>query len=566
MANTTFYNLQFAGVSFIEDVAKSVALSFDRGSPVREEESQSPIQKFQSNLDLQEEIDRIMPFDFLQDFEFPTGTMGRRGNALACWSQAIQDPVHINTWYYPNSASRWSIFRGLATEQMYQQMLNQSDEQNQADLEMMCVPIGPTNPNPQADIEGISSSMYLFLGRPIAKTKTQYDGLYLLTFVDERYFFQGTPAPELTINQNTTWEDIINVCIAALGITLVMPNIPAAYGQPEPDSQLWSQYENASTLLDAIALNLGMVVTRGLDGTYQMVSPLESQSLVESNRGNAQTVVRMMGGNIFSLSNAAIREAVVPSNIHVAFPQYVLNPAPHFMNSRYTPQRPSCWYEDGFGGNYTVSVPIASGPPSVAGLTGISDMTIWNTAKAIQDHEDDTTPFNTSGLTALALQITTDVWNYKVVAALDETYPGIIDWIPDGLHDIVWTYSSKKRVAGTRVLRGSWNNDVKDMQHGTPTYSGLTNTPIGVGGPSVAQSWRDSFKISGSVSNTTLGNLTSGGNSVQFNAINNFPTQNRWRGIINSGQSDQEICYFEGTSGSTNVNIVYRGIDGTSPQ
>src|ERR1700727_3895167 len=103
MANIFFYNLQFAGTSFIEDVAKSVAFSFDRGSPVREEELQSPIRKFQSDLDLQKEIDRIMPFDFLQDFEFPTGTMGRRGNALACWSQAIQDPVHINTWYYPNS-------------------------------------------------------------------------------------------------------------------------------------------------------------------------------------------------------------------------------------------------------------------------------------------------------------------------------------------------------------------------------------------------------------------------------------------------------------------------------
>lgn len=565
MANNFNYFLTFADTPFVEEIAKSVAMPFQRGH-LREEDPQSPIQDQQSCLDLQLEIDRIMPFDFLQDFEFPVGTMGRRGNALACWSQAIQDPVHINTWYYPNSASRWSIFRALATETMYQEMLNNSDETNQATLEMMCVPVGPTSLNPQATSDGISSEMYLFLGRPIAKTQTQYDGLFLLTFVDERYFFQGTPIPELTINQNTQWTDIINECVAALGISFLMPTIPPAYGQPEPDSQLWSEYEQASTLLDAVALNLGMVVTRGLDGTYTMVSPLVSQNIVTTNRGNAQTVVRMLGGNIFSIDNSAIREAVVPSIVHIAFPQYILSPVPHFMNSRYAPQRPSCWYEDGFGGNYTVSVPIASGPPLVSGLTGISDMTIWNTAKAIQNLESDTIPFNASGLTNLASQIATDIWNYKVVAALDETYPGIIDWIPDGLHDIVWTYSSKKRVAGTRVLRGSWNNDVKDMQHGTPTFSGLTNTPIGIGGPSVAQTWRDSFNISGSVSNTTTINLVSGSQSVQFSTINNFPTQNRWRGVINSGQTDQEICFFEGTSGISTVSIVYRGIDGTSPQ
>jgi len=53
--------------------------------------------------------------------------------------------------------------------------------------------------------------------------------------------------------------------------------------------------------------------------------------------------------------------------------------------------------------------------------------------------------------------------------------------------------------------------------------------------------------------------------TATFTSVDNFPTQNRWRARINSGQIDDETLLFEGTSGGNVVGVVYRAVDGTLP-
>ncbi len=77
-----------------------------------------------------------------------------------------------------------------------------------------------------------------------------------------------------------------------------------------------------------------------------------------------------------------------------------------------------------------------------------------------------------------------------------------------------------------------------------------------MGGPSVAQTWRDSF--SGDVHVSLASTLNATASQATFGRGDYLPTQNRWKGLV-----DSEIMLFEGTSGGLTAGIVQRGIDGT---
>lgn len=558
------YDLTFAGIPFVSDRGLLVRLS-----PQEQQHSdreQKPPRDQQSLGDLVDEINRRIPFDFLRDFSATPDYPGRNLGALASkWQDNFPTAaIKIGQWYYPTGANRWSVFRGLATSTMAKQMLAATGGSQAKTFKMKAFPISPSTAAETS--YSLSTEMYMLPPRPLAEHGGAFDGLYLITLVDERYYFDSPISLRVTFT--TTWSSLISQIAASLGRTITCSAIPAAYGQPEPDSQLWTNQEDIGFLLDAVAYNIGRVVVRALDGTYSLLTPQESRTIVLNNRGNVTAVVRTAGGDIFASGGKTkagnltpARNAVTPAQIVVAFPKYVVgdDPVPHFANIRYPNQRPSTWYEQSYGDTFAVTVPIQSGSSLVSGLSGTSTGYIHSTAKALLSGDvaiNSGTPLNSSGLTSLAMQIAGDYWDAQVAAALDEVYPGIYAWTPEGLHDIVWTYSSRQRQGTTRVLKTEWNSRIAEMQHAAASLSGQANTPKGVGGPSVAQSWRDS--ASGEIVTSLASGLPSGNYQAFFNAVSYFPTQNRWR-----GQIDNEKIFFEGTSGGVAVGIVYRGIDGT---
>lgn len=563
------FECSFASIPFLTDDPRVFRLTPPAGGKPWSDRP-NMVRKFQPLADLVEEVNRLIPFHYLDEFDPVSPYPGRSLSALARKDSSGDEPhpnLMIGDWYYPRGASAWSVFRGLVTSSMLKEMLAATGGNTPATFIMECDPDIPNRGDSGPDAYRLESSMYMLSHRCLGESNT-FDGLYLVTLVDERYYFQGNPV-DLTITSSTSWDDLLTILAADLGIPLTWSAISSAYFQPEADSQLWTRQEEAAVLLDAVAYNLGRTVVRNLDGSYDVLTPEESNNRIVANRGDVRRVVRMAGGEIFQSGTLLpagdlrkARNAVIPANLNITFPKYVVNdnPVPHFVNDRYRPQRPSCRFEESPGALHTITIPPSSGGSFVSGLTGVSDATIHNTAKALLNQESDTSPLNVSGLASLALRIAQDYYTGQVISALDEVYPGTFAWSPEGIHDIVWSYSPRNRKASTRVLRTEWNLAVKEMQHSTPPVSGLTNTPKGVGGDSVPQTWRDSF--SGGVSGTISQTLLQAGQSATFSQVDNFPTQNRWRGKI-----DDEIILFEGTSGGISgntVDIVYRGIDGTA--
>ncbi len=206
--------------------------------------------------------------------------------------------------------------------------------------------------------------------RPIGETGGRFDGLHLITLVDDRYDFAGSPVT-LRPKENSTWDELLIQIADSLGITLTYSTLEDVYGSPEPDSQFWANFENAALLLDAAAWNLGRVVVRNLDGTYELQTAQEAQAISVANRGSSLNVVRTAGGDLFNSGTQlnipdfnATRNSVVPNTIFVTFPKYCLSdPVPHFLNSRYAPQRPSAHFEESYGDVHSVEVNISGATP-----------------------------------------------------------------------------------------------------------------------------------------------------------------------------------------------------------
>ncbi len=568
------YLLDYAGVPFCLDEGKVFRMSMK--PPSTEVESSLGPKKYQPLSDLIDELDRLLPFCYLDDFGPQVEELGHNLNALAVqqYSNKFPNPqVKIGDWYYPSGATRWSVFRGLATSSQVSAMMLAVGASTPQIFTMRAAPVSPDNPTGSDTNYTLSSPMYMLPPRPLAEHGGRFDGLYLVTLVDERYYWQYAPI-SLRVNKDTTWALLLSQLVTVLGITLTVDPIATAYSTPEPDSQLWTNQENAGILLDTVGYNIGRKLVRYLDGTFELQTASKAQAIATANRGNASTVVRLAGGDIFNSDPTSkagdlslSQDFVLPAAVSVSFPKYVVgnDPVPHFFNTRYQNQRPTTWYENSYGDSFELIVPITSGGLNTSGHVGTSATVhaVHSTAKALYSGEFNTNsgfPLNTSGLLSLSLQIATDYYDWQGNYALDESFPGTFNWVAEGLNDIIWTYSARARRACTRVMQTIWNQIIKEMQHSAHPLAGFTNIPPGVGGHSVSQTIRDS-QLSGNVSTSLAQTLASGALSAVFNNVYYLPTQNRWKGKI-----DNEVILFEGTSGGINgltVGIVYRGIDGT---
>lgn len=565
------YQLTYAGVPFTLDVARVVKMGFEKSTP--DVDGPSAPQKHQPLSDLVDELNRIIPFCYMQDFTSSSDFPDRNLSAIASLPH-MSDPVpeiRIGDWYYPSTASHWSVFRGLATSSQVKEMLNQTRGYQGKPLVMKVLPESPGLGSNSQYI--VTSTMFMLPPRPLAEHGGQYDGLYLITLVDERYYFQWSPV-SLRVKEGTTWQGLIAQIGNILGITITYNISSFPDTLPEPDSQFWTNQESAARLLDAIAYNLSATVVRNLDGTYVIMDTVTSQSTAINNRGYASQIVRTAGGEFFASGSSAKpgnltlgKNSVIPSLVNVTFPKYVYgdDPVPHFVNPRVSPQRQSIWFEESYGDVHIIPVPISSGGINASGLTGIGSDYVHTPAKALYATEatafSGNPPVNQSGLTSLAMFVAKNIYDSQVSVAYDETYPGTFAWTPEGIHEIIWTYSARERKGTTRIVKMEWNNSPLEMQYSAPALSGSTNVPRGVGGPGVALTVRDQF--SGSVTSTTEGIIGSGDTTFLFasGSMSGFPQVDRWRGATSSG----EVILFEGLSGGSTAGVVYRAIDGTLP-
>lgn len=362
----------------------------------------------------------------------------------------------VNQFYYPCGASNWAEGRFILDDAAYQQFLLVSpgpqpfvmdDENNSFTTNLYALPPRPYSRVPDPDNAG----QYL-------------PTFWLLILVDERYYWQ-LQGGDTDIDADTDWSDLYVTLADQLGITLTPDDINPSYLQPSPDSALDVDGGNLAYLLDAVAFNVGQQVVRKFDGTYVTMNVDTSLDATYANY-TALATSQTAGGLLYSFDDDGdpIPDAslnwILPATVDVVFPIYVVNQGP--LNPR-TDRVP---YATTTGDTTTVSVLLSEQdyPDNITGYNGTK--TFRDTCPALYtcppDPDDPGTPNNSADLIALATQIATDYWD-SLWAGEDLVYSGPVNWTPEGLHDLIYTFREERNT--TRVRRLPFNLGVDYLLH-----------------------------------------------------------------------------------------------------
>lgn len=406
-------------------------------------------------------IDRHVPLDAWSETSKPPHWPGKNLAGIA-WPQWWPDKpcLKIGDFYYPTHASRWAEFRGLATAAQIQAMKAVTVAGTYG------VPTGNfkvsiATTQGAIGVEAITETEMLMLPpRPLAQFSAGgYEDLYLVTLVDERYFWQWKPSGKWQSDDFWTWNAAFNAIEANLGISIDTGIISSVYGDLNADSPFYNHYENAAWLLDALAWNIGRVFVRDLEQNYWLNDITDDNDTIAAAYVIG-TSLRAGGGNISALDNLAQKitalPTMVPSSVIVTFPKYALHEGCGWMGD----QRPdSFWVKQSYGDVWPITVNLSS--LALAVTSGFSGTKVFHdTARAYFIDSTDATPDNEADLTALATQIATDYYN-RQLTVYDETRDGIWVWEPEGNYDVVWSFCN----ARTRIMRKPYDFGALELQH-----------------------------------------------------------------------------------------------------
>ncbi len=278
-------------------------------------------------LSTPELVERLERFAWLDHSREGFAAPAPKLTQLGLPTPLTQPKPKLGDFYYPIGASCWSIFHGIATAE------------DLAAIEKAIWSTGsaymPGTPG-QADGSGqfvmrdergsVSTRLFLLPPKPIAGSAGE-PSVYLITLVDDRYFWQFTYTYPIHCHatggsdDQGSWSNLINWLMSQTGNGAIHFATPdPVYGVPEPDSALYSDGESVAALLDACASNIGGAVVRAFDGTYAIQRWSDAAAALSANRpvdGNT-----LLGGRVLQAGDKAL-QAVLPSTIRVLFPYWV---------------------------------------------------------------------------------------------------------------------------------------------------------------------------------------------------------------------------------------------------
>lgn len=339
-----------------------------------------------------------------------------------------------NMFYYPNGATRWAEAHFLISESQYA---------------LLASKLGTKQ---TLIVNTVSTGMFGLSARILAKVGNE-PGLYLLTLVDERYFFQYKNGGTITLDDTDTWASLISYLATQLGISISAFSVGAVYGQPQPLTDLGGVCENAAILLDACLTNVGLTLVRNFNGTYSVLTT--SQSVTQETANSPS--FKIAGGN----NNVGVNlGGVMPGSVTVTFPYRLCDDGAFVdVQANHLP------FGQITGSRYIKEVTITQA--GYGAYTGIA-----NTTKTFHDNAEawvlavaQTLPTNKSQLDTLALKIAQDYYA-ALLAGLDLILPCSYAWTPEGNNDILWVWSTDS--CYTRIQRTPWNYGVEELLHHFP--------------------------------------------------------------------------------------------------
>jgi hypothetical protein len=219
-------------------------------------------------------------------------------------------PVVPNTLWWPTGASRWAVGYFFATTNEMQAILSQLQSGYTSLPFLMSTDndLGPRNATGTTLLAQIQTNLYLLPPRPLAQIFDSIfepeNGLYLITLVDDRFFWWER-STTVFLDSNPTWDSAIANISDALGVgSIVHDPVPAAYLVPPLD--LISRYEYTPLVFDAIARSVGMRVVRNLDGSVVMENSVTAST-------QQPTFTKQAGGSFFATNIAQEAAPLLPT-------------------------------------------------------------------------------------------------------------------------------------------------------------------------------------------------------------------------------------------------------------
>lgn len=349
--------------------------------------------------------------------------------------------LRINSLYWPTGASRWAHGVFLATREQLDQILEATGGSERVSNEPQQLVLADSRIQPGEITEdsflgnssgatGLSTEMYLLPPRPISLVDDpEAQTLWLLPLVDVRYFwqFRSTGLIETTFDDTLTWDELIDQVSSRLGVTAIMDEVPEDYAEPD-FTQASRQYDNAATLLDYLTWNVGMRVSRWIDGSLNIQT---AQTATDRLAANLIPPWAQIAGGAFHDEQKA---SIVPAAVEVVFQPQTGN---HDDLDFFTIQASTFGIEES-----TPSITKTFHCASIAG-------------------EDDNE--------ALANKIAEDFYAW-LAKRYDYTFVGIKSWKPTGFDDHVrWTVGLRRADgtfdATTRVQCLPYNVGIEDLIH-----------------------------------------------------------------------------------------------------
>lgn len=260
-------------------------------------------------------IERFAPLEDLRDQTFPAALRSQRPASRSDYQPGVNLPLpnypdppraKLSTLYWPSGAARWARGYFLCTGGQLDEILAATAGGDEPATVVMA---------DQDNDTAIEAQMYVLAPRSLTAATGGDELLFLLTLVDQRYFWQFVDSGALKVTRQTTWTQVFSQLEAQLDITIGIDAIASAYGIPDPD-ELTRPYENAALLLDACAHSVGMVVVADLDGAIFIIQPVTSEAVYQANVAAQPTP--LAGGDFSLLSESS----AYPQQVTVTFQKW----------------------------------------------------------------------------------------------------------------------------------------------------------------------------------------------------------------------------------------------------
>ena len=223
--------------------------------------------------------------------------------------QHPEPPFVLNRFRWPQGASRWAFGHFLATSDqlnaIFEQAYTSEGCYNPITLTLGTPDIGLQVNQPNSPDNTVTAQVYLLPPTPLSGIRGltgTVQSLYIISVVDQRFFWYESSTGNLTVDSTTTFDDLLTMLGSQLGLSsekFSWDEINPSYLQPSSMFNL--SYQPCNFALDAIAFNIGMKVIVNYNGTVLLKNAnSESARLNADFDANPATRIVVAGGSRFN--------------------------------------------------------------------------------------------------------------------------------------------------------------------------------------------------------------------------------------------------------------------------